>query len=226
MTQSGTNGKRCHGLAADAADAGALPELARSLLSTLAPQLYDQLRPSAHGSAGRAKRAYSSPASAQLTVHVAINADVRISAHAVEVLREVLRDAGANSATITSGNRSVEDQARVMYDNLRAFGVEQQRALYGSNGDTVIDVYEAALAAGKSEPTVQREMAEQIRALGATRISRHLSSRFDTFDVAWSSIAHGPAFVAALERARQSGKIDSYLIEGSSRAYHIEIRRA
>jgi hypothetical protein len=165
---------------------------------------------------------YSPPISAPAP-SITINAGVDISRHAVEVVRRVLVDARLGSATITSGRRSVQAQASIMYRNLVAFGVTRQRELYASSGDRVIDTYEAEKRAGKSAEAIMSAMAATIRAVGPTRVSNHLNERCEAVDVATSSISNGTAFVAALERAKQAGEIEGYHVEGAGMAYHLDV---
>jgi hypothetical protein len=151
---------------------------------------------------------------------------VDVSEHAVSVLRGVLVDAGSSSATITSGRRSVQDQARIMYTNLVTFGVARQREVYAKSGEYVIDAYEKAKAAGKTPEAIQQAMVAAILEIGPTRVSNHLNPDYDTFDVGTSSISNGTAFVAALERAKQAGTIVKYLVEGKGMAFHLDVRRS
>jgi hypothetical protein len=150
---------------------------------------------------------------------------VDVSDHAVSVLRAVLVDAGLSSATITSGRRRVEDQARIMYTNLETFGVARQREIYASSGDFVIGAYEKAKAAGKTPAAIQQAMVAAIHEIGPTRVSNHLNPDYDTFDVGTASISNAAAFVAALERAKQAGTIVKYLEEGRGMAFHLDVRR-
>jgi hypothetical protein len=237
MTQS-SNGKPSPAVDTDLQRMGTNPGVQRgpenplastsfaALVTALAPAILELLRRLAEPSSvakTSALLAYGPPSSvpARPSPTINLHAGVDISANAVSTLREILQDAGLTSATITSGRRSVEDQARIMHDNCSTFGVARQRALYGSNGDQVISTYEAGVRAGKTRAAIQQDMAATIRAVGPTRVSNHLDRDCDTYDVAHSSIPDGPAFVAALERARLRGKISTHLEEGSGMSYHI-----
>ena len=81
-------------------------------------------------------------AKAEVTINWGSEADSStVGANSLEILKDVCRAAGVTSVTITSTARDATNQARVMYDNLESKGVAAQKALYGDNGDKVIDVY-------------------------------------------------------------------------------------
>src|SRR5262249_38587562 len=89
-------------------------------------------------------RAPASAASAQDDVRVTFgqHADPHaLMGYSRRVLVDILQTAKLASAQISSTSRSPTDQARVMFDNLERYGVEQQKKLYGPAGDKVIDVY-------------------------------------------------------------------------------------
>ncbi len=154
------------------------------------------------------------------TVTVNINSGVIVSAGAVNVLKDILRTSGLTSATITSGRRTSDDQTRVMYNNLQeANGVANQKALYGPNGDAVIDVYVAQKQTVASEATIKAAMKQKIEQLGCYNVSNHCSSS-DVFDVAPSSISNGSAFRAAVQN---SSAVRNYIFPPTDPAYHIEL---
>jgi hypothetical protein len=214
MTQTSTNTQQKSALEA--------------LLVSLVSQILERVTAGAHAAPPIAKATsawpdYGPPRAP--APEILIMPGVDVSEHAVSVLRGVLVDAGLTSATITSGRRSVQDQARIMYTNLVTFGVARQREVYASGGEFVITAYEKARAAGKTPEAIQQAMLAAILEVGPTRVSNHLNPDYDTFDVGTSSIANGTAFVAALERAKQAGTIVKYLVEGRGMAYHLDVRR-
>jgi hypothetical protein len=156
---------------------------------------------------------------------IGINPGVLVSSHAVNILRDILRDAGLSSATITSGRRTVEDQARIMYTNLRTLGVARQRDLYRTSGNKVIDTYEAALQAGKTADQIRSAMVATMLEIGPSNVSNHINPSYDTFDVATSSIDNASAFAAALARAASAGRIKGFITEGKNMAYHLDVER-
>lgn len=166
-----------------------------------------------------------SPTSGTPSVTVASNA--RVTASAVRALESILHGAGLSSAFITSGQRDSADQARVMYNNLASFGVSEQKRLYGSYGDQVIDVYVAEKAKGRSASAIQAAMRARIVALGCYNVSHHCSDSQDVIDVAPSSISDHAAFLRALTAALASGLVTKFLTPNDSDpAFHIELADA
>lgn len=117
------------------------------------------------------------------------------------VLQDIMRKAGIPFALISSTQRSPEEQARAMFANLEALGVKSQKALYGPNGDLVIDVYVHGKAAGRTASQIQKEMAKRIVGLGPSNVSHHAADPkvLNVFDVAPTSIP--AAKWAAFEKA-------------------------
>jgi hypothetical protein len=117
------------------------------------------------------------------------------------VLQDIMRKAGVPFALISSTQRSPEEQARAMFANLEALGVKSQKALYGPNGDLVIDVYVHGKAAGKTAAQIQKDMTKRIIGLGPSNVSHHAADPkvLNVFDVAPSSIP--AAKWAAFEKA-------------------------
>ena len=137
------------------------------------------------------------------------------------VLSEILTKCGLDSATVTSVGRMVKEQARIMYDNCLAYGVEAQLRLYANAGDEVVRVY--AQNQGKM-PRAQVEalMVAKINEIGPGKVSHHLSDTRYVWDVAPSSI---PAekraeFVAA---AISHPRVVKFLQPPDDPAYHMEV---
>lgn len=156
---------------------------------------------------------------------VSQNSNVVVSASAVNVLKEILKDACIQSATITSGRRTPADQARIMYALIEANSVSYAKTLYGAPGDSVIDVYVAQKAQNKTEAQIRAAMEQKINDVGPTSVSKHISTSHDVFDVGPSTIPDSKegAFRAAIQEARSDGKISSYIFPPTDPAYHIEI---
>ncbi len=153
-------------------------------------------------------------------LELSVNRNVVVSIDALLTLRAVLDRAGLASATVTSGVRTPADQARVMYDNIRQYGVDSQKKLYGPNGDQVIDVYVAH--AKEPRDRVIALMRAKILELGPSRVSKHCSDTHDVIDVAPSSIADRKRFEEALHWAKDQGEISHVILPPSDPAYHIE----
>jgi hypothetical protein len=155
---------------------------------------------------------------------VKINSGVVISDNALRILKEILKNAGLRTATITSGRRDSKEQARIMYNLIERHGIEYAKNLYGSYGDKVIEVYASVKAAGLGADEIKAAMQRKIVELGPSNVSRHTSDDYDVFDVAPSSIANQEAFRRALDAALATGLIDKYIPSNGDPAYHIEVK--
>ena len=146
-----------------------------------------------------------------------------VSAHTIAVLTAILTAAGLTKATITSTQRTAEDQARAMFANIRQKGVASQKELYGDNGDQVIDAYVAANDAGKSDDEIKAAMLAKINELGPGNVSKHAAdpAKLNVIDVAPSSIANRAAFEAAV---RADKRVSRFLTpQDGDPAYHLEV---
>ena len=77
------------------------------------------------------------------------------------VLTEILTACGLDSAVVTSVGRTVKDQARVMYDNCLAYGVNAQLNLYAAPGQEVVRVYKQNY--GKVSRTDAMNLTDDLR---------------------------------------------------------------
>ncbi len=148
----------------------------------------------------------------------------------LQKLKELADEAGIDEFLISSGARTPEDQARIMFNYTKIKGVAKQKALYGSNGDKVIDVYVAEKAAGKADDEIKQAMLDKINELGPNNVSNHCSDPDvrTTVDIAPSSIVDinkRADFISAVEQAVEEGTVHRILHPGNSDddAYHIEV---
>jgi hypothetical protein len=143
-----------------------------------------------------------------------------LPAPAQKVLREILAAAGLTTAEVTSVTRTPAEQARVMYENCKALGVDHNLTLYGPAGDRVVQVFADNQA--KPRDAVIALMLAKILEVGPTNVSMHISETHFVFDVAPSSIpvASRPAFVAAIHAHPAVSKL---IAPPTDPAYHIEI---
>jgi hypothetical protein len=65
-----------------------------------------------------------------------------MTATAIKALKEICSRACISSVKVTSTARTATDQARVMYDMIKAKGAKYVKSLYGTSGDKVVDVFE------------------------------------------------------------------------------------
>jgi hypothetical protein len=109
----------------------------------------------------------------------------RVSTHTRAVLARLLAASGNAGCLVTSVTRTPEEQARIMYENLRIHGVGSQRKLYLGPGNKVIDAFDVhAPSAG-----VVAAMAAAIRAVGPEKVSHHCGDPavLNVLDIAPSS---------------------------------------
>lgn len=167
---------------------------------------------------------YTSITNLEPIVNFGSNADKNaVSDYAIEVLKSILTTSGLQSATITSTARTVEDQARIMYDNCLTFGSANQKALYATSGDQVIDVFITGVTNGNNKEQIITNMAAKINELGPSTVSRHINAdpgNMSVFDVAPSTIANKLAFIAA---SKSNTSVTKFLEPPNDPAYHFEI---
>jgi|GEM_PF-3310300 len=148
-----------------------------------------------------------------------------ISDNAELVLRQICSRACIRAVTISSGSRSVESQARAMYENAQKLGAASQRTLYGHVADRVLDAYEQGISQHKDPAQIQADMAQQINAAGPGNISHHLSqgSAVSTFDVAPSSIAGDEAKARFVREVLADGRVQRFFQPPTDPGYHLEV---
>ncbi len=146
-----------------------------------------------------------------------------VSDFTLTVLRDIMRTAGVARLTITSTQRSPQDQARVMFNNIERDGVANQKRLYKAPGQSVIDAYAAAKSAGKSADEIKAAMLARILEIGPEKVSRHAADPkvLNVFDIAPASVARQSDFVQA---ARSDQRVAKVLTPAENDpAFHLEI---
>jgi hypothetical protein len=144
---------------------------------------------------------------------------------AEKVIESILEKCEIESALITSTIRSPADQARIMYDNLEAHGIEKQRKLYKPAGNSVTDVYEHHKAVGEKADAVKKEMAEKIIDVGPEHVSAHCVNdpKKGVFDIAPSSIPEEKK-KAFINQVTITQGVTKFLRPPIDPAFHIEIK--
>lgn len=106
----------------------------------------------------------------------------KVKAYAITVIKEDAAKAGIKSIKITSTYRSPETQMSAMYNNIESKGVEDQKKLYGSKGDKVIDAYEAAKKVkNATSTTIQAAMLAKAKEIDFT--SAHSKDNYESYNV-------------------------------------------
>jgi len=145
-----------------------------------------------------------------------------LSEFTLSVLRDIMRVAGVATLTISATQRSPQDQAQVMFNNLETQGVDAQRRLYKPPGQSVIDAYVAAKSAGKSADDIKAAMLAQVLKVDPQAVSQHAADPrvVNIFDVAPSSVARPDEFLAA---ARNDGRVARVAAPPNDPGLHFEI---
>jgi hypothetical protein len=151
------------------------------------------------------------------------NADENsISQKSKKILEEIMTESGNPSILITSTQRSPEQQASAMLDNImKKNGVETNLKLYANTGDRVVLLAKKLLEQGKSKDIIKKEMTELIKLLGPQKVSKHTANpeKINVIDISPKSLKNVNSFV---KEAKKRGyvilypPIDKY-------AVHIEI---
>ena len=145
---------------------------------------------------------------------------------AEEALQNAMDETGIKKVFITSTKREPIEQAIIMYDNIKKYGVEHQKRLYWVNGDKIIDVYERNK--DLHFMCVTMLMASEIVQIGKEKISRHMvdDPKLSVFDIAPYSIEN---YNGVVERLIYELGISKHLVNvikpPKDPALHLEIRK-
>ena len=151
-----------------------------------------------------------------------------LSDDSIKVISDIMTKAKCNKIHITSMQRNAKNQARVMYNNLKKpNGVANQREIYKSAGQQVINVYVAEKAKKKSASQIKASMEAKINELGPRNVSAHAADPNDkqVVDISRNSskISSRSRFLLQARAAKSAGKLDKVLDEPNNYAIHIEI---
>lgn len=159
-----------------------------------------------------------------------------VSQYSFDVIAMVMANAGCSKAVISSTIRTPEEQVDIMYRNAKA-NLAAQYKLYGTNGDTVLKVFEVNKQ--KPEAEVKKLMVAKVKELLSKnqRVSLHVTTPEayrlkNIIDVGVNStqIAAGATFnkakiTEAFKKAEKDGYIDNFIDETnkSNNCWHVEI---
>jgi hypothetical protein len=93
---------------------------------------------------------------------------IKISNYTTEKLLSLKYHGYTGDIILTSGMRSVEEQARIMYNNIVNYkggikeGIKEQKRIYDYNGDKVIDVFDEKLSREENISNMKK-MIEKIK---------------------------------------------------------------
>ncbi len=143
-----------------------------------------------------------------------------VSQFSINLLYDIMIESGNSNFIITSTLRTPEDQARAMYQNIKAKGYKFNYKLYGANGDKVIKVAENAAKDKLSEKEIMAAMVKEMNKIGPGKVSKHAGdpNKINVIDIAPSSISNRKAFELAVEKRK------IYMLKPpDDPAYHLEI---
>lgn len=148
----------------------------------------------------------------------------KVSNFSKGVLSDILKSAKIKSCMITSTQRSPEDQARVMYDNLVFYGVTHQKKLYGPFGDKVIEVYVQLKKSGESASTIKNAMVRKVIELGPAKVSKHCADPdvVNVIDISPKSISDKESFQKAVSK---DSRVSKFITPPTDPSYHLEINQ-
>jgi hypothetical protein len=168
-------------------------------------------------SAGRIANAASDGATTnEATIKYGADADAsKVSNYSTSVLVGVMNETGNNSIQINSTARTPEEQARVMSGLVNDNGMADTKALYGKNGDLVLDQHPD-----------QKAMVSKMNELGPSNVSKHIAdpSKMNVVDVSpfRAGIKRPKVFASkALKHKGVSRVLSPY--NSRDKAIHIEI---
>lgn len=141
----------------------------------------------------------------------------RISDYSMEKLQSLKYHGYYGKIVITSTNRTVDDQARIMYENIITNGVKYQLETYKKAGQDVVNTFDPTLS---RQENIAR-MAEKINEVGPLNVSKHLAdfAKVNAIDVDKKSLSSVRAFKDAAKSAGFSKILDE------NNCIHIELRQ-
>lgn len=139
----------------------------------------------------------------------------RVSDYSMEKLLSLKYHGYYGKIVITSTNRTVDDQARIMYDNIITNGLEHQLKTYKKAGQDVINTFDSTLS---RQENISR-MIEKINEVGPLNVSKHLAdfAKVNAIDVDKKSLSDVRAFMDATKSAGFSKILDE------NNCIHIEL---
>jgi hypothetical protein len=143
-----------------------------------------------------------------------------VSTKSLQILEEIGSKTKNYKIHITSTARTVADQARIMFNNCKKNGTDEQMKTYKAPGRQVIQVYIDLSIAKKSEDEIRQAMADKIEEVGPENVSKHIAdpAKMNTFDIAQSTLHKKLDFKS---ESSKSNNINRILDENG--CYHIEI---
>jgi murein DD-endopeptidase MepM/ murein hydrolase activator NlpD len=158
-----------------------------------------------------------------------------ISDYTMKLLEDIGHKIELEYIRINSGIRPPERQAVTMYQNIKNYGTQSQRDLYGAAGKAVISVFEESAKQGNSQSMTISLMQKKIELLSeqGLRVSKHCVSekaysRLNVIDVSHKIMPSimRVKFEEEIRKLKSIGKVSCFITPGEKSgepAYHIEI---
>lgn len=148
-----------------------------------------------------------------------------ISDKSANVIANSMDATGEGSIKVTSTTRAPGEQASTMYNNIQNTGVDNQKALYSTNGDKVIDSYSSASAEkGATSTSVKSAMTDKINKLGPQTVSPHCGdpSKINAIDISPKSVSNVSNFQNNL---KSNPGVSNLIPFPKDPAIHVEIKQ-
>jgi peptidoglycan hydrolase-like protein with peptidoglycan-binding domain len=148
----------------------------------------------------------------------------KMAADKEQKLRELLAAAGEAQAVIINTFRSAEEQAKVMYANIKALGAKANRKQYKNPAaaSQVVDAYETAVTNGENnEAKLIGVILESINKVGAAQLSGHCNSSNPAVDILPSSVKNKSKLMSVFN---SSGQFSKLVAPPKDSSFHLEFK--
>ena len=148
----------------------------------------------------------------------------KISSDKEQKLRSLLASAGEKEATIINTFRSENEQAAVMFANIKAFGPEVNKKQYKNPAaaSKVVDAYQTALNEGiTDESKLKAVILAEIQKVGGQLLSGHCDNSNPAVDILPSSIKDKSKFFKVLS---SSGLFSKLVAPPKDSSFHLEFK--
>lgn len=142
----------------------------------------------------------------KLAIEVLNPKNHKLSHYSMEKLLSLKHHGYYGKIVLTSTNRTVSDQARIMYENIITHGVKYQLEIYKKAGQDVVNTFDSTLS---REENIEN-MKKKINEVGPLNVSKHLAdfAKVNAIDVDKKSLSSVQAFKDAAKSAGFSKVLD------------------
>jgi hypothetical protein len=150
-----------------------------------------------------------------------------MSATAITTLKEICSKACIGSVKVTSTARKAKDQARIMYDLIKANSPQFVKNLYAAPGKKIVETYEESVKNKLSADDTKTAMLSKIEEVGPSNVSHHVVSddgKLCVFDVAPSSVGDSEAKKRFMKEMEAHASVVKSYKPPADPAYHLEVQ--